>query len=141
MRLTIDTTGISKALASLPDRLSKAVVRDALTRSAEPMRQTMASLAPRGPDAPHIADNIVVSLTRSDDTQEVAVAIGPAVGFRYGFYQEFGTRYHPAQPFMRPGLDAGHELSLQRLSVEFWAALTRAGVTGGAGSPGGTGSV
>ena len=40
--------------------------------------------------------------------------------------QEFGTRHHSAQPFMRPAFDQDHLSLLDRLKVELWADIQKA---------------
>ncbi len=64
----------------------------------------------RAPGGPDLADNIVISTTRVKglpSSETAAVAVGPAKRSFYGFYQEFGTAFHGAQPFMRPAFDVG----------------------------------
>ena len=63
MSTTIRFTGgaeLQKNLDLLTTRLSRSVQRQALVEAAEPIRLTMAQLAPRAPGAPDIADNIVI---------------------------------------------------------------------------------
>lgn len=140
---------LAKTLAGLSTRLSRSVKREALLSVAEPMRASMARRAPRGPDAPHVADNIVVSGGRGGvdefgDEKAVSVAIGPARGFPNGFWQEFGTVHHGAQPFVRPAFDAEAPKVVQALVPTIWRELAGKGIqrpmqTGGGPITGGEG--
>lgn len=38
--------------------------------------------------------------------RSVITSAGPALSVFYGLFQEFGTRFHPPKPFMRPAWDA-----------------------------------
>lgn len=131
---------LSRALAGLSQRVSKSIVKEVLMDVAEPMRASAARLAPREPGAPDIADNIVVAAQRSKAgrTSETTVAYGPAKGFFYGYYQEWGTSRHGAQPFMRPSFDAGTAKALSEISRRLWVELAGRGInpsmrTGGGG--------
>lgn len=136
MSLRIDG---GKELAARLGRLEQSVSRkvkvNALREAAEPIRATAAQLAPRSSDAPHLAENIVIGtltenrLERIGRDTETVVEVGPAAGkggddFFYGLFQEFGTAFHPAQPFMRPAFDAWAPRSLSILVSSLWRALS-----------------
>lgn len=38
--------------------------------------------------------------------RSVITSVGPTKSLFYGLFQEFGTRFHPPKPFMRPAWDA-----------------------------------
>lgn len=114
---------LARRLRALSARASRKVQRDALYAGAEIIRQDASDIAPRAPGAPDIAENIGISTARADDREAVAVAVGPTRGFRYGFYQEFGTRFHGAQPFMRPAFDRNQQRVLGAIQRELWMAL------------------
>lgn len=40
--------------------------------------------------------------------------------------QEFGTRFHPAQPYMRPAWDAGKYALIPAIGKELWADIQKA---------------
>lgn len=84
----------------------------AATESGADVVVTVASqLAPssvrgsRGNAAGHLSRNITkeTQWTRTQDTADVHV--GMAKDAYYGRFQELGTVYEPAQPFLRPALD------------------------------------
>lgn len=112
-------------LAALPTSVSKQVQRAVLVEAAEPMVAVMRRLAPRAPGAPDIADNIEIGnpSQRKDefgDDKAMTVSVGPIKGFFYGYYQEWGTVYHGAQPFMRPAFDQNKDRSLWIIRTRTW---------------------
>lgn len=126
---------LAKHLRALPDGLTKSIVVDALKAGAEPMRRRMAENAPHGPDAPHLADHIVVSLANrigtvgggkweARDVDLFAVAVGPSKDFFYGLYWEYGWVNHPsAHPFARPAFDSTVQESLAIVGRGLWAGV------------------
>lgn len=123
---------LAKAFEQLSARVSKRMLRESLEDAAEPMRRAMSSMAPREPGAPDLADNIVISTARVkavEGVQSAAVAIGPAKAFFYGFFQEFGTVHHSAQPFVRPAFDGGVSRALSDLARSMWSALASRGIS------------
>lgn len=123
---------LAKVLNDLPKRVSKRVLRNALEAAGEPIRQGMARLAPREPGAPDLADHMVISGTRveglQDNDQTAAVAIGPEREFFYGFFQEWGTAFHGAQPFARPAFDSGVDRALKEITSALWTELAAVGI-------------
>lgn len=113
---------LARALDQLSTRVSAKVAREALTEAAEPFQKTATQLAPVEPGAPDLKANIVISPVRGQDAM-ATVAIGPAKGFFYGFFQEYGTVRHGAQPFMRPAFDSQVQAVLTRMSAAAWRIL------------------
>lgn len=129
---------LAEELAKLPSRVGRRMLIQALKDAAEPMRERASRSAPHEPGAPDLRENIAISVTqripdseggsrRRDDT-EAAVAMGPTKGFFYGFFQEFGTVHHGAQPFMRPAFDHGASPALDAIRASMWQALAARGV-------------
>ena len=128
-------TDLMKTFRALSSAVSRDVLADALTESAEPIRSAASALAPRGRGrGPHLADNIVVGVTQFGDGGQVSnpdvvtVAIGPSHqphDMFYGMFQEFGTAHHPAQPFMRPAFDQRHKESRRMFGAAVSAAVAR----------------
>lgn len=129
---------LARTLRELPDRVNRKVQRDALKEAAEPIRSAAASMAPRAPGAPDLADNIRISNARPDDGA-VAVAIGPSKNFFYATFQEFGTSRHGAQPFLRPAWDREGVKALQAIKSALWNALLSRGFGSTRASGGGGG--
>jgi HK97 gp10 family phage protein len=91
----------------MTDDLRVEVLEGALEDAVEETRAWEQQLAPRAPGAGsrgyHGADFIVdrKAWTRKRDTR--AMLVGPDHRLaRHLMFQEFGTIYHPAQPFIRP---------------------------------------
>lgn len=99
---------VDEALKELPRATSKNVVRRVLRKRAEPMAFLAANLAPV--DEADLANSMEVS-TRLDRRQRrggsrqdrVEVFVGSSSPLAH--LQEFGTRHHAAQPFMRPAFE------------------------------------
>ncbi len=123
---------LAKTLNALPTAVSMKVQRDALKFAAEPMRAEAAILAPRGPDAPHLAENIVIG-TPSDKSIETVIgpdqaviAVGPQKDYFYGLFWEYGWIHHVAHPFMRPAFDTKAPVSLNIIGQQLWIAIQKA---------------
>lgn len=119
-----------RKLSALSVELRREAVLDAVKAGAEPMRARMAELAPRGPDAPHIADHIVVkTLSQIDGVRlsegAAAVAIGPSKSFFYGWFHEFGWKFRPSpRPFVRTAFEELKHTAEQIIGRKLWAAVT-----------------
>jgi HK97 gp10 family phage protein len=122
---------LMRRLNQLPAAVSRKVQIDALKAGAAPIRSAAEALAPRGDIAPHIADNIIVSVasTASADARgsfdTPVVDVGPRKSFFYGYMQEVGTAFHPAQPFMRPAFDSSIGRSLNIIRADLWASIRK----------------
>lgn len=134
---------LARALNALPMALSRRVVLQALTEGAEPIRAKAERLAPwnREPHPyGHLAQHIIVGTANRlgsvaggrwerRDEDEHAVAVGPRKDFFYGIFQEYGTRFHGAQPFMRPAFDGETPKALGLIGQALWKALAKAAPT------------
>jgi HK97 gp10 family phage protein len=136
---------LMKRLRELPEAVGVTVQRNALIAGAEPMRAHAAALAPRDSQSsgPHLADNIVIGVQSKRKLKtagfsaaeedvfgagpvvEVGPALQPSDHF-YGYFQEYGTIHHAAQPFMRPAFDAQKQTSLNVVLASLWAAIRKA---------------
>lgn len=139
--IRIDLKGgaaVASGLQELSTRLSRKVLRTALEDAAEPMRAAASAKAPRAPGAPDLAENIVISNARPADGS-VGIAVGPSKPFFYGWFQEFGTSRHGAQPFLRPAFDSEVERTARAVKDAAWRELMRRGIVGSRGSSTGGG--
>jgi len=98
---------VDEALKELPRATSKNVVRRVLRKRGEPVAMLAARLAPV--DNADLANSITVG-TRLAPRQRsrtpadrVEVFVGASSSLAH--LQEFGTRHHAAQPFMRPAFE------------------------------------
>lgn len=125
---------LAQTLGTLSARLRGLVLREVLTEAAEPMRETMGHLAPREPGAPDIADNMVISPLRTIEGErlletEAAVGVGPAKGFFYGMFLEYGTVKMSARPFMRPAFDQHAPGTFEAIGKALWRELAAEGAS------------
>ena len=129
-------TELAAALDELSTRVQRKVMREVLLEAAEPIRKAASSLAPVGPEDPHIRQNIITSVAKSSiyldlRTEVAAVAIGPQggkEGFGYGLPQELGTIHHAAHPFMRPAFDTAQGEALRIAGDAAWRELAGRGI-------------
>lgn len=114
----------------------KASARRALKKAAQPMADLAQANAPRGETgnlAPSISVGTKLSKRQagmhrrmfrgSRSAVEMFIGAGPLPS---SWTQEFGTRHHAAQPFLRPAFDQDHRAMLDRLKTELWADISRA---------------
>lgn len=116
---------IARRLQGMTEKLARKKLQSALEEGAELFRERASELAPREPGAPDLADNIGISALRGSGLEK-KVAVGPTKGFYYGSFQEFGTRYHAAQPFMRPAFDEEGEKAILVISNALGAEVHEA---------------
>jgi HK97 gp10 family phage protein len=137
MRLGVKLEGmadLNRRLAQLPATVNRRVQIDALKAGAEVIRREAATLAPRDERAkpPHLADSIVIAVATGQDEvgeKQTAVEVGPSrkpSDHFYGFFQEFGTVRHRAQPFMRPAFDTQSGRALNIVLSTLWNAIKKA---------------
>jgi HK97 gp10 family phage protein len=140
MTATVKLSGfreLEKELAKLATPATrKASARRSLRKAAEPMVGIAQGLAPRG-DTQTLAPSISIGTKLSkrqagmhrkmfrDDRAAVEMFIG-AGPLSSAHTQEFGTRHHAAQPYMRPAWDQDQRAMLDRLKAELWADIQRA---------------
>lgn len=117
---------LAAALAKLPLRLSKRMLRDGLTEAAEPMVRAARAHAARRAPAPDIADNIGVSTAKTED--QAAIKVGPVKGFAYGLPLELGTAKMSPKPFLRPAFDTNAQRAIGIMNAAIWRELAGKGI-------------
>ncbi len=147
--VTVRVEGLREIDAAL-GQLGKATGRNVMRRVAvarlEPMAEDARRLAPDDPNTKgrDLTKSIAVS-TRVNKVKrgraankaaragkaEVEAHMGPAgIGKRgappQGVWQEFGTKNHPPQPFMRPAWDGGKDKLLDGIADDLWAEVNKA---------------
>ena len=135
MEISVSLTGLSTLLQNLqrelPEALDVPTLRRALVAAGEPIRHGMEVLAPRGPDAPHLAESMIVKPLPPGELESLTddaagVEIGPTKDMFYGYFWEFGTVKHVARPFARPAFDAHQGEALRILEERLGAAIVAA---------------
>lgn len=134
MKTTFKIEGLSdldKALGQLPKAVAKSTLRRVLKESAEPMARAARQKAPVNEYNLYDSIDVSTKLNRSqsrlhkkeDDKsfQEMFVGTNNPAGMQ----QEFGNKFHPAQPFMRPAWDAEKQPTLKRITHSLWAEIEK----------------
>jgi len=95
------------------DTLVKAVLK-----AAEPIRDDASTGAPV--DTGFLSRNIVIQEDKknSDSLSSVVVDVGATSRAFYGFFQEFGTAFQQAQPFLQPAIDS-NESEIESKLVDY----------------------
>lgn len=105
-----------KELARRLDALSRKtrgrILESAARAGAEPIRSDAAGRAPKRTG--QLGDEMIIEVKKRAST-EVTVGVGPSKDAFYGKFQEFGTRNHAAQPFLRPAFDAHKDDAVREL--------------------------
>jgi len=115
MRVDVKVDGLQEladAIQALPAAMQQTVVRAGLTAAGRVFVNGMARRAPKDPNHRVVrrGKSYPVPLSQSM-TQKLTVSkgvarvrVGPSNQAFWGRFQEFGTRFQPAQPFMEPTL-------------------------------------
>ena len=107
---------LQEKFALLKAGTQKAVLRRALREAGEVVRAEAERLAPydNASEGPHLKDNIIARVRITGEVQEATVGFDKKV--YHGQFQELGTKDHPAQPFLRPALDAKQGEAIERVA-------------------------
>lgn len=93
--------------------MQQRILTIAAKTGAELIRDKAEALAPR--DTGQLAESELIRVEGSQsDASEVVVKIGPDKDAFYGRFQEFGTAFHPTQPFLRPALKATQDTAARK---------------------------
>lgn len=138
--VTVSLEGLRELDAALGE-LGKATGRNVMRRVAmarlQPMAEEARRLAPV--EDTDLRDSIAVSTKlagyarrlNSRSRSEAEAYMGPAGADGkkappQGSLQEFGTKNHPPQPFMRPAWDSGKTELLTGIREDLWAEIEKA---------------
>jgi HK97 gp10 family phage protein len=123
---------VQAALHELPKATAKNVVRRIMKERLKPVAEAAQRLVPI--DQGDLRDSIVVStkLTKrqrgkhkKDGPDDIEMFAGPNAD-PAAHLQEFGSRRHPAQPFMRPAWDGARQSLIENLAADFWREIEKA---------------
>lgn len=123
---------LQTALRELPNATAKSVMRRVLKTHGAAIAKRAQELAPE--DAGDLRESIVVStkltkrqrkMHRKASKDDVEVYIG-ANDAPHAHMQEFGTKNHPPQPFMRPAWDAAKGMILTGIRKDLWSEISKA---------------
>lgn len=113
---------MDRVLRALPRAVGRRAAVGSLRAGAKPIADEMELLAPR--DQGELAESVVIRTAK--DPGQVTVQVGPARSAFQAVFQEFGTKNHPAQPFMRPAFDSKAAEALGIIGERLGKNLTRA---------------
>jgi HK97 gp10 family phage protein len=100
MEIRVEITGIEEALRTLDNAVRPEALRAGLHAAAFFVEGQAKLKAPV--DTGFLRNSIQVG-------EVTAVQAIVAVGAEYGLYQEMGTRFMPAHPYLRPALEGNRE--------------------------------
>ncbi len=124
-RTTVRVHGLrelQKSLAELPKAVRGEVLADVLLKAARPFQGHAQQLAPVRTGRLKASIGAAVEKRSSTYAQ---VAIGPGEP-PHGFWQEFGTAHHGAQPFMRPAWDGNKRGAIEAIANDLRAEIGKA---------------
>ena len=98
---------LERKLVALGDELRAAALVKAAMAGAELVADVAGQLAPVGRSG-ELSGGIKADVTLAE-SKRAEVSVGPTRDVFYGRFQELGTVYHGAQPFLRPAFDATKE--------------------------------
>lgn len=142
-RLKIKIEGLrelNQALNELPRATSRNVCRRILKEAGEPIAASARSKAPVRQGNLREAIDVSTKLARSQKSggpkmtsagfrsarnTTVEMHVGPGQQPQ-AITQEFGTWFHPPQPFMRPAWDAEKSTALDVIKFQLWGEIEKA---------------
>lgn len=114
---------LDRVLAQLPRAVGRRVLTGALRAGAKPIVAAAKAKAPVG--GGELRDAIVARAVRGE-RGAIHMRIGPVRAVFHGLFQEFGTKFHRPQPFLRPAFDENAQEALKRIGEALGRAVERA---------------
>lgn len=124
---------LERSLGQLPRATGRNVLRRILKKRAEPVVNKAQVLAPF--EEGHLEESIKVGAKLSrrqkalhrkwGSSSAVEMFIGPGP-HPQAVMQEFGTAFHPAQPFLRPAWDEHKRGMLDNFAADLWTEIEKA---------------
>lgn len=123
---------LDKAMAKLAPSMQVSTLRKALKRSAQPVIDEAKRLVPV--DDGDLRESITMNTrlkNRRDARQDrsesaVIMYLGTSTPLgSHGHLLEFGTKNHPAQPFLRPAWEKHKKKVLDNIQAELWNELRK----------------
>lgn len=100
-----------------------AVLKSAIRKGAKVIRDEAESRAPRRTG--ELAEGMTTRM-KDSDLNSLHIDIGPSKDEFYGFFQEFGTAFMPAQPFLKPAFEAKQAQAQKAIEDGLKAAIEKA---------------
>lgn len=120
MRIRVEIKGskeLKDALKKIPKNATRRSLAKAAKAGAEPILRSAKRKAPV--DTGRLRDSLRSTFAYQSSRAvrvQVSSSLKPEGGswHSYDYYQEFGTSFHPAQPFMRPAVDEQHANAVEQ---------------------------
>jgi HK97 gp10 family phage protein len=117
---------LEQVLEQLAPREAKLALRRAAKAGMKIVQEAIEEHAPR--DTGHLAESINIGSEvgggdGDDATGSIAVKVGPAGDAYYALFQEFGTRFQQAQPFMTPAYEENKDAVIETCVTELQTQL------------------
>lgn len=77
-------------------------------------------------DYGRLRDNIIIRKVRGTNQHQIKFAVGVGAAF-WGMFLEFGTRFMPARPWMRPAFDAAAARVIDQIGTLLGKGIEREG--------------
>lgn len=117
---------LEEELFKLKASTAKSNVRASMKKALEPMMAEAQRDAPVADGKLKESFNITSRVApRQGKISDLEMYMGPG-RHPQAITQEFGTRFHPAQPFMRPAWDGGKEKLLTDFGDMLWERVNKA---------------
>lgn len=132
---------LDKVLKELPKTFAKSVLKGALKKNAAPMVKAARANARRskhgskeysiregkrtsiGPPGAMAAS--IKAWIMKGTVVPAAIAIGPDPTHWYAVFQEYGTPFSPAEPFLRPAFARGKNNFIKNFGIDMMSVLLR----------------
>jgi HK97 gp10 family phage protein len=108
--ITAKVSGVEELQVALDKKAKQAVrtyIRRAAKDAADIWVKAIEENAPR--DTGFLAEHIAVITRFRDSNTRLEMQVGPVKEAFYALFQEFGTKFQEAQPFMRPAYEEHKE--------------------------------
>lgn len=125
-----DAKDLERKLKEHGYAVRRTIMTKAVRAGAEVIQERASQLAPRNPvvAGTTLAESIVIKVIAADSSSaEVVARIGPNRSAFYGLFQEKGTAFHSAQPFLNPALTQSYQEALDASIEASRKELTKLG--------------
>ncbi len=135
---------LDRVLKLLPKAIGERVLANAVRAGAKIIRDEARAKAPvrvsgglirlgkkssKGRIPGFLRANIITAKARRGTSSDsVTIHVGPSRKAFYGLFQEFGTRFHSARPFLRPAFDNNVEKAIKVIGIKLGKDIERAAV-------------
>ena len=135
---------LDRVLKRLPKAIGERVLANAVRAGAKIIRDEARAKAPvrvggnlirlgkrssKGRLPGFLRSQIITAKARKGTSSDsVTIHVGPSTKAFYGLFQEFGTRNHPAKPFLRPAFDGNVEKAIKGIGVKLGKDIEKAAV-------------